>query len=303
LPDPATAIRSGAYEQITSLVVASSESILLEAYVDCDAATLHNTRSCTKTVAGLLVGIAIERGHLAGVGEPVATFLENRPVLHQDERKDAITFEQLLTMSSCLECDDSNSFSAGNEERMYLLEDWVQFALDLPVRGSTGFSYCTAGVVTLGVALERAVDEPLSEFARRNLFEPLGVHDAEWFHTPLGQTATPGGLLLSSRSLVALGRLVLGSGGGVVPRAWISESTRPHLRVDDETEYGYLWWLRSFSGHPSVYMTGTGGNRVHVFPSLDLVIVITTTNFRVPGAQALTDRLLTEEVLPAFSGG
>jgi CubicO group peptidase (beta-lactamase class C family) len=217
-------------------------------------------------------------------------------------------------MSSCLECDDANPFSAGNEERMYPVEDWVQFALDLPIRGwpswtepparspyGRSFSYCTAGVVMLGVALERAVGEPLSAFARRRLFAPLAIERAEWQSTPLGQTSTAGGLLLSSRALLALGSLALAGGAEIVPSAWIAESTRPHVRIDETTEYGYLWWLRSFGGHPSWYMTGTGGNRVHVFPSLELVVVITTTNFGVPGAHALSDRLLVERVLPAFT--
>ncbi len=109
--------------------------------------------------------------------------------------------------------------------------------------------------------------------------------------------------MLTSRSLVELGRLLLCDGGGVVPAAWLDESTRARVRVDDATEYGYLWWLRAYGGYSSIYMSGAGGNRVHVFPALDLVVVITTTNFGVQGAHGLTDRLLLEEVLPMFSGG
>ena len=201
-------------------------------------------------------------------------------------------------MSSCLECDDWNPFSAGNEERMYPREDWAQFALDLPIRRDRGFRYCTAGVVLLGIALEQAVGEPLSDFARRELFEPLGIESAEWPRTPLGQTATAGGLLLTSRSLLALGELYLRGGAPVVPTRWVERSTQPYARIDDETEYGYLWWLRTFADHPSFYMTGMGGNRVHVFPTLDLVAVITSANFGRPDAHALSDRLLVEQLLP-----
>jgi CubicO group peptidase (beta-lactamase class C family) len=263
----------------------------------------------------MLLGIAIEQGLVGGVSTPVHDLLGGaRAMLHADPRKEAITLEDLLTMSSCLECDDWNSFSAGNEERMYLVEDWVQFALDLPIRGfavwnerpedsayGRAFSYCTAGVVTLGVALERAIGEPLPEFARRTLFEPLGIDRAEWPTTPLGQTSAAGGLLLTSRALLELGRLSAGDGAGIVPAEWLEASTRPRARIDDETEYGYLWWLRSFAGHASNYMTGMGGNRVHVFRERDLVVVITTTNFRLPDAHALSDRLLVERVLPKFS--
>ena len=47
-------------------------------------------------------------------------------------------------------------------------------------------------------------------------------------------------------------------------------------------------------------MYGTGGNKVYVFPAEQLVVVVTTVNFRVAGAGGLTDRLLTEHILPAL---
>jgi CubicO group peptidase (beta-lactamase class C family) len=286
------------YGEITSALVSRGGEIVVEDYLDGDVTTLRNTRSCTKTVAGMLLGIAIERGLVRGVEATLAELLPDlRPALHHDPRKAETTLEGLLTMSSCLECDDWNPFSSGNEERMYPREDWAQFAIDLPIRGTRGFSYCTAGVALLGIALEQAIGEPLSDFARRELFEPLGIDRAEWPQTPLGQTATAGGLLLSSRSLLALGELYLRGGGSVVPTSWVEESTQPHARIDEETEYGYLWWLRTVAGHRSFYMTGMGGNRVHVFPSLDLVAVITSANFGRRDAHQLSDLLLVEELL------
>ena len=282
------------YGEITSIVVSRGGEMVTEQYLEGDAATLRNTRSCTKTVASMLAGIAIERGLVPGVDVALCELLG---VEVDDPRKRAITARDVLTMSSCLECDDWDESSPGNEELMYPQEDWVGFALGLPVREDGGFSYCTAGVVSLGVGLERAVGGSLPDFARRELFEPLGIEQAEWQTTPLGQVSTAGGLLLTSRSLLALGELYLRGGGGVVPRAWVEESTRPHARIDEEIEYGYLWWLRRYGGEDCFFMTGMGGNRVHVFPGLGLVAVITSTNFGRRDAHDLSDRLLEERIL------
>ncbi len=279
------------YGTITSVVVSQGGEVVLEEYLDGDVSTLRNTRSCTKTVAGMLVGMAIDRGIVAGVETSLQELL--------GEPAPPVKLRDLLTMSSCLDCDDWDDASPGNEELMYPQEDWLGFALRLPLRGSTGFSYCTAGVVALGVALERALGEPLSTFAERELFTPLGIERARWVYTPKGETSMAGGLELTSRSLLRLGELYLGGGEDLIPARWVAESIRPHARIDDEMEYGYLWWLREYGGESCFFMTGMGGNRVHVLPETRRVAVITTTNFGRRDAHDLSDRLLEEQILPS----
>ncbi|HEU0025949.1 MAG TPA: serine hydrolase [Ktedonobacterales bacterium] len=325
-------LRGGEAAAFSSVLIARRDRLVYEAYHDALAldaderavrALLRNTRSATKTVTSMLAGIAIEQGYLSGISAPILPLLPDKQLLqHPDPRKSAITVEDMLTMSSLLECDDENPFSRGHEERMYLLEDWVQFTLDLPIRGfptwatrpedapyGRSFSYCTAGVVTLGAALERAVGRPLSDFARDTLFRPLGIERVEWQYIPSGEAMAGGGLSMTSRDLLKLGQLYLQGGAWngqqVVPAAWVRASTKPHARVDDETEYGYLWWIRRFThasqSYPAYLMQGNGGNKVAVFPSLDLVAVITSAHYNRPEMRALGDRLLTDYILAAVA--
>jgi len=119
---------------------------------------------------------------------------------------------------------------------------------------------------------------------------------------------TGGGLRLTSRELLKFAELYLDGGiwqgRRVVNEAWVKTSTRPYARIDDETEYGYLWWLKSFQsgGHsyPAFFMSGNGGNKIVGFPSLDAYVVITSTNYNARGMHEQTEKLLTDYLLPAI---
>lgn len=315
-------IRSDEFTRITSVLIARHGRLVYESYPGTSETETINTRGTTKTVTGMLIGIANERGFLQGVDARVVDFFPDRqPLQNPDPRKDAITIEDFLTMSSLLECDDYNPYSRGNEERMYLIEDYVRFALDLPIKGfpfhvrkpeecryGRSFSHCTVGVAVLGFVLERATGMPVPEFARRHLFAPLGIRTADWQITPLGTAMTGGGLGLTGRDLLKLGQLYLNGGmwdsKQIVSKEWVEVSTRPHVDIDDETEYGYLWYLRAFPHRGrqvrAWMMQGSSGNMVAVVPDLGLVAVITSTNFGSRTAQGQTDRLLTEYVVNAI---
>jgi len=316
------AIQAGEFKAITSVLIARHGKIIYEHYFDSDGSEgLRNTRSATKTVTGTLVGLAVDRHLLPGANARVMDyFRDKQPLQNPDPRKNDITIEDFLTMSSLLECDDENQFSRGNEERMYLVEDWAKFTLDLPIRGFPGWTqkpsespygrnwqYCTAGPTTLGVLLERAFKRPLPDFARDYLFSPLGISKVQWQFQPLGAGMTGGGLGLRSRDLLKFAQLYLNGGSWngkrILSADWVKASITPHANARDDTDYGYLWWLQTFHGGGRDWrswgMYGTGGNKVVVFPNQEVVVVLTTTNYRVSGASVLTDKLITDYILKA----
>lgn len=257
-----------------------------------DATSLHDVRSVTKSVVGLLVGIALERGLVESIERPVLDFFPEHADLRSPERL-AIRVKHLLSMTAGLEWDESGSYlRPGNSEtRMRFASDPIRFVLERPVLVPAGerFEYCGGATALLGEVLARRSGKPLERFAEEALFEPMAIARYEWRRQD-GKVTPFGGLRLVPRDLVRLGRLLLDGGRfdgrQVVPAEWIEESFAPRISATAGRRYGYQWWLgRSEAGgrwHDWVAAWGNGGQRLFLVPALDLVVVITAGQYNQP---------------------
>lgn len=313
-------ISSNEFKEISSVVIAHNGNLIFENYYNNhNSDTKHNTRSATKTITGTLIGTLIQDGKLKSLREVASKYSKVTSLQNPDTRKNDITIEDLLTMSSILECDDWNQNSRGQEERMYIIEDWVKFYWDLPIKGfpewvtkpidskyGRSFSYCTAGVVVLGDIIN-TVSGSLERYADKALFSKLGITDYHWQVTPTGLPMAGGGLGLKSRDLLKIGQFYLNQGSWnneqIISKEFIAESTTPHAEVGMfNYEYGYLWWLSNFGKEKkekAFFMSGTGGNKIAVFPDLDLVVVLTSTYFNGGlDSHRQTTKLLNDYIVP-----
>src|SRR5713101_6584066 len=253
--------------------------------VTFDADTLHNMKSVSKSVASLALGIAIDRGLIRSVNEPIFSFFPELSNLRSPE-KEGIQLLHVLTMSMGLKWVEAAPNNEGNndEERMHMAPDPCRYVLGLAATAPAGqdFFYNTGALTLLSAIIRKATGRPLDEFARATLFEPMGITSAEWTRVR-GDTDAGGGLRMRPRDMAKIGQLVLAGGRWndrqIVSKRWVETSTTPKIEAPEGQSYGYLWWLgRSLHNGREVHWAGAlgrGGQSIRIVPELDLVVVVT----------------------------
>jgi len=214
-----------------------------------DADTLHDMKSASKSVASLALGIALDRGLIRSVNEPIFSFFPELSDLRSPE-KDRLLVVHALTMSMGLKwVEASPDHNYDNDEvRMNFEPDPCRYVLALPVTAPAGqeFFYNTGALRLVSAIVRKATGRPLDEFARETLFEPMGITKAEWVRVR-GDADTGGGLRLRPRDMAKIGQLVLAGGRWndrqIVSKAWIDASMTPRIEATSDFSYGYLWWL------------------------------------------------------------
>jgi CubicO group peptidase (beta-lactamase class C family) len=307
-------IAENLYKDIKSIVVIKNGKILIEEYFGgATRATLHDTRSVGKSFASAMMGIAINDGYIKSENQTLKDFYDLKKYANYSAKKESVTLKSLLTMSSGFDGNDDEENSPGNEEKMYPTDNWVKFALDLPMDdkkevGKT-WNYFTAGVVVLGDVIHQRVPEGLEKYADKKLFQPLGVKKYEWQYTPQKVANTAGGLRMSALDFARFGQLYKNggrwNGKQIIPRTWVDKTFTKYLNVpyDPNFFYGYLFWNITYNveGKPfeAFYSTGNGGNKIFVFKDQPLVVVITATAYGRPYAHPQANKIMEKYILPA----
>jgi CubicO group peptidase (beta-lactamase class C family) len=241
-----------------------------------------------------------------------------KPFANDTVLKRAITVEDLLTMSSALDCNDDDEKSPGNEENMYPLQKWARWAADVPTQkawtrdgsGRGPWHYCTAGTVLLGQAIQRAAKQAVDLFIAEQIFKPLGIEKWEFTRSPTNEVMTGGGLRLKTGDWGTAMEMVRNGGkrGGVqvVPAAYVAKAWTVQRTAYPEQDYGYLFWHRTYrttcGAFEAWFMGGNGGNAIVAVPKLEAVIVVTRTNYNQRGMHQQTTELIEKAVLPALCG-
>ena len=294
---------------IHSLLVVRNGYIVMDAYFyPYRRDDVHDVASVTKSITSVLVGIAVNQGKISSVQQPVLGLFPDRLVANRETRKERLTLERLLSMSSGLECQFQPDEPTLRQMRQS--SDWVQFMLDRPMAAEPGknFVYCSGGMHLLSGIISQATGMSAFEFARRTLFEPLGIHGAIWPSDGQGVTHGWGDLHLHPQDMAKIGYLWLNQGlwegRQIVSADWVAASTRVQATTGTESDYGFGWWVKSRQ-NPFIYeAVGRGGQRISVVPSKNTIVVMTGGGYE-PGdfAPLLLASLKSDYRLPENPAG
>lgn len=259
-------------------LIAKDGKLIYETYLrsPADRDHVHHMQSTTKSVTSILFGIGRDQGWIPSLDTTLCSILADECV-GLDPRKQAITLEELLTMRSGLDVDNS----------VFSVEMWVdkpadpiRHILDKPLYANPGteYRYRDADPQLLGYAIQRLAGRNEESLAIDYLFGPLGIRDYYWDHGEHGESMAAHGLHLRPRDLAKIGQLMLDGGSWqrvpVISPAWHDLSTTNHVDppTDPSFGYGYYWWIVPEAGGYSTW--GHGGQYAFVVPSQRLVFTL-----------------------------
>ncbi len=265
---------------VRSLIIQQHGELVGQTYFNGRSASRdYNIKSASKSIIGLLVGIAVEEGFIPSVEEPIKTYFPNYFEEHPDSRKEAITVKNLLSMQAGLA-----STSSGNYGAWVLSNDWVSYALDQNFVSRIGgrMVYSTGTSHLLSVIITKATGMSTKSFAERYLFGPLGITVGGWDRDPQGYYMGGNNMSLSPSDMLKLGQMILNEGQfdgeQIISKEWITDSFKTYTYSNyNPYGYGYQWWNTRTGAYTTFFAWGHGGQYIMMIPELDAVVVITSS--------------------------
>ncbi|MFX0064121.1 MAG: serine hydrolase domain-containing protein [Candidatus Hermodarchaeota archaeon] len=291
---------------IDSVVVVRHGYIVLEEYFNpsvSNQSSLHFVYSVTKSFTSALIGIAIQKGFIENVDQKVVDLFSNRIIANLDSRKQNMTIEHLLTMSTGLEWDEwtySYDDSRNDVIKMIYSSDSVQFILDRLMVNDPGeeWVYSSGASHLLSAIIEQTTNYNTLEFANEFLFGPLGITDVDWWQDPQGIYYGGFGLYLRARDMAKFGYLYLNNGTWdsqqIVSADWVAKSTETAFLRGGGHGYGYQWWTYPQLG--IYYAIGLYDQSIFVVPDYNMVVVFTAN---ITSGSNPEHNLLFDYIIPA----
>lgn len=271
---------ASALSPLRTVLVSQNGTILAErGYRGHTAGESTNIKSASKTIVSALVGIAIDKGLLAGVDQPIAPILKPDLPDNPDPRLARITIGHLLSMQAGLE-----RMSGANYGRWVSSRNWVRTALAAPFVDEPGGAmlYSTASTHLLSAILTKVGEKPTLTLAREWLGPLEGFRIGAWDRDPQGIYLGGNQMAMSARSLHAFGELYrkggrTPDGRQLVSEEWIRQSwqSRTNSRFSSDG-YGYGWFERSIGGKTVHFAWGYGGQMLYIVPELGLTVTMTS---------------------------
>jgi CubicO group peptidase (beta-lactamase class C family) len=237
----------------------------------------HNIYSCTKSFTSALTGIAIQKGLIKDVHRKAVDYFPDYSMANLDDRKKAITIENLLTLSSGLKWQGG----AEDDYRMIIARNSVQYILNQPMAAEPGthFNYSNGDSHFLTAIIQKTSGISPWYFATKNLFRPIGISSSDWDSDSQGINWGNMGLSITPSDMARFGYLFLRrgvwNGKPIIPAEWVETSTKEHIKFTpglmNTGSYGFLWWITSYG----YFACGHGGQYIFVIPKSNMVVVVT----------------------------
>lgn len=294
---------ASALPRLHSLLISHRGELVLERYYrGARADRPANMKSASKTVISALVGIALDRGLLKGLDQPIGEFFPQELAGDENSVRRAITIEDLLTMRAGLE-----STSNRNYGNWVLSSNWVAHALSRPLVADPGTDmiYSTGSTHLLSAILAKVSGTSTKQFAEQALARPMGFGMAYWPTDPQGIHFGGNDMEMTPRQMLAFGELYNNAGRAngrlsgaadgrqVISEQWVNESLQirtPSPRGEGRF-YGYGWWYRELAGHDAYFAWGYGGQFIFVIRELDLVVAVTSDSLPGDSRRGHLDRV------------
>lgn len=281
--DKADSLYLDEYGTVAFLVI-QNDSILFEEYRDSwTPLTLSNLFSATKSIVGLLIGVAHDEGYIKSLDDKVSVYLP----AFKEGKKAEITVRNLLTMSSGLQWDEAYSSLFSKTTQAYYGDNIRDLVMNLDVAEEPGkrYSYKSGDTQLLSLLLEAATGQTISDYAQDKLWKPMqACTDALWnLDRKGGDEKSYCCFNTTARDAARFARLILREGDWngrqLVSPEYMREAISPAVYLENEfgdgalNYYGFQIWIMHYKGVQFPAFRGLGGQYIFAIPQKNAIVV------------------------------